>query len=162
MVVWFTVLLFSNKNYFLCSIIILLSCSSNILIVDILGLTEPMSYLDEKGFFIKLDGLTSVILTTLYFKDKLAFKMSLLLWFSVICHTMIIWDLTVHSSFVSHFFYSWYDELILTIGLLQMVISSDGITSALRNIREHLLRISFYSWCYSKSFSVHKICGERA
>jgi len=84
MVAWFTVLLFSNKNYFLCSIIILLSCASNILIVDVFGLTEPMSYLDEKGFCIKLDGLTAAILTTFYFKDKLAFKMSLLLAFSVL------------------------------------------------------------------------------
>lgn len=156
MVAWFLILLFSNKNYFLCSVIILLSCISNILIVDVFSLTEPMSYIDEKGFFIKLDGLTALILTAFYFMDKLALKMSLLLAFSVLCHTMIIYDITIHSSFVSHLFYAWYDELIITVGILQMVISRDGITSSLRNIREHILRISFYTWCYSKGFSLHQ------
>jgi len=162
MVVWFTVLLFSNKNYFLCSIIILLASLLNIVTLDILKLTDQLGYIEEVGILLKIDGCIAFILTTLYFKDKLAFKMSLLLAFSVCCHTMIIYDLTVHSSFVSNLFYAWYDELIITVGLLQMVISSDGITSALRNIREHLLRISFYSWCYSKSFTVHKNGGERA
>ena len=156
MVIWFSILLFSNRNYFLCAIIILLSCLSNIIIVDSLSLTVPMSYIEEIGFFIKLDGLTAIILTALYLHDKLALRMSLLLAFSVLCHTMIIYDLTVHSSFVSNLFYSWYDELIITVGILQMVISIDGITSALRNIREHLLRFSFYTWCYSKSYSLYQ------
>ena len=161
MVAWFLILLFSDKNYFLCSIIILLSCIANILIVDIFELTASMDYYDERGLLIKLDGIAAVVLTALYFKDKLAFKMSLLLMFSVVCHTMIIYDLTVHSSFVSNLFYTWYDELIIMVGILQMVISSDGITSALRRIREHLLRISFYSWCYSKSFTLHNRSGAR-
>lgn len=152
MVIWFSILLFSNKNYFLCSIIILLSCLSNIVIVDLLELTAPMNYIDERGFLIKLDGLTAIVLTALYVHDKLALKMSFLLAFSVLCHTMIIYDLTVYSSFVSNFFYSWYDELIITVGILQMVISSDGITSALRNVRKYLLGFGFYSWCYSKSY----------
>ncbi len=156
MVIWFSVLLFSKKDYFLCSIIILLSCISNIVVVDLLNLTLTMDYFEERGFLIKLDGLTAIILTALYYHDKLALKMSLLLAFSVLCHTMIIYDLTVHSSFFSNLFYSWYDELIITVGILQMVISRDGITSALRNIREHLLRFSFYTWCYSKSYSLYQ------
>jgi hypothetical protein len=162
MAAWFLILLFSNKNYFLCSIVILLSSLTNIIIVDVLNLTGPLSYIAERGFLIKLDGLTAVILTTLYAKDKLAFKMSLLLVFSVLCHTMIIYDITVHSSFVTNVFYNWYDELIMTIGILQMVISSDGLTSALRNIQLYILRISFYSWCIGKGISSHKRRGERA
>jgi len=162
MAAWFAVLLFSDKKYFICSIIILLSCLSNILIVDVFELTEPMSYVDEKGFFIKLDGITAVILTAFYARDKLALKMSGLLIFSVICHTMIIYHLTAHPSFVSNFFYTWYDELITTIGLLQMVISRDGITSALGSIRIHLLRISFYTWCYSKSYTSFKRSGAKS
>ena len=156
MVVWFGVLLFSNKNYFLCSIIILLSCLTNILIVDVLGLTDPMSYVDEKGLFIKFDGLSAVVLTAFYGRDKLALKMSVLLIFSVTCHFMIIYDLTVQSSFVSNLFYTWYDELIMTIGILQMAVSRDGITSALRNIQTSLHRASFYFWCYTKNISLQK------
>ena len=159
MVLWFIILLFSNKNYFWCSVAILLSSLSNIIIVDVLNLTIPMSYIQERGFLIKLDGLTAVILTVFYIKDKLAFNMSLLLAFSVLCHTMIIYDLTLGSSFVSFFFYFWYDELIIVIGISQMAISGDGLTSALRNIRDHILRISFYTWCFSKSLSSHEKRG---
>ena len=156
MIPWFLILLFSNKNYSWCAIIILLSSLSNILIVDILQLTEPMTYIEERGFLIKLDGLNAVILTAFYLKDKLALKMSFLLAFSVLCHTMINLHLIAESSFVSTAFYAWYDELIITIGILQMAISRDGITSALRNIREFILWVSFYTWCFSKSFASHQ------
>lgn len=161
MVLWFSILLFSDKNYFLCSVIILLSCLLNIVIADILELTIQLGYIGERGFLIKLDGLTAIILTYLYFKDRLALKMSLLLAFAVLCHTMIIYDLTVHSSFLSNLFYTWYDELIITVGLIQMVISRDGLISALRNIWDHILRIGFYSWCYSKGLATHKSGGKR-
>jgi len=160
--IWFSILLFSNKNYFWCSIVVLLSSLSNILIVSVFDMTGPMSYIQERGFLIKLDGLTAVVLTALYIKDKLAFNMSLLLAFSVVCHTMIICKLLLEPSPLSFFFYFWYDELIMTIGILQMVISSDGITTALRNIREHLLRISFYCWCFNKSISSHKRSEARS
>ncbi len=156
MVAWFLILSFSDKNYFLCSITILIASVSNILIVDVFDLTEAMTYVEEQGLLIKLDGLAAVILTAIYIKDKLAFKMSLLLAFSVLCHVMLVYNLTVHSGFVSNLFYAWYDELIITIGILQMVISRNGIISALRNIRGNILWISFYSWCHSKSLFTRK------
>lgn len=161
MVVWFLILLFSDRDYLLCSIVILLASISNILIVDVFGITEQLTYVAEQGFLIKLDGLAAIVLTSLYTKDRAAFKMSLLLAFSVMCHTMLIYDLTIQSSFVSNLFYTWYDELIIIVGLLQMVITSDGITSALRNIWEHILRSGFYSWGYSKGIFTHKRSGER-
>jgi len=161
LVIWFTILLFSNKNYFYCSLVILTASLVNIILVDVLDLTGPMTYIQEKGVLIKIDGLTAIILTALYYKDKLALNMSLLLAFSVLCHTMLIYDLTVYSSFVSNLFYLYYDELIITIGILQMVISSDGITGALRNIRDYISRISFYFWCYSKSVYSLKERGAR-
>ena len=122
-------------------------------------ITIPEEGCDE--LLIKLDGITAIVLTYLYYKDKLALRMSLLLAFSVLCHTMLIYDLTVYSSFVSNLFYLYYDELIITIGILQMVISSDGITSALRQIRDYISRFSFYSWCYSKSLHSPKERGAR-
>ena len=160
MVIWFLILLFSDKQYFYCSIIILLSSVANILIVDTYELTKVMSYSEEVFLLIKLDGVTAMILTAFYFRDKLALKMSLLLAFSVLCHTMIIYDITVSSSFASYFFYTWYDELIAIVGLLQMVISRDGIISAFRNIQDHILRASFLPWYHSKSVSSHKRSGE--
>lgn len=156
MVAWFLILSFGDKNYFLCSIIILVASVVNILMVDVFGLTDSMGYIELRGLSIKIDGLAAVILTAFYTKDKLAFKMSLLLAFSVLCHTMIVYNLTVHSGFVSNFFYAWYDELIITIGILQMWISRNGIITVLRNKRGNILWISFYSWCHSKSLCTRK------
>lgn len=161
MVAWFLVLLFSDNNYHKCAIIILLSSVLNIVVVDMYELTLYMTITDELGTLITLDGVTALALSFLYFKDKLALNMSLLLVFSVLCHGMVIYNI-IHISLVSSIFYAHYDELIMTIGILQMAISSNGITSALRNIREHLLRISFYSHCYSKGFSLHKRSGARS
>ena len=162
MVVWFLILLFSDKQYLYCSIIILLSSIANILIVDIYQLTKVMSYSEEVFFLMKLDGVTGIILTALYFKDKLALKMSLLLAFSVLCHIMIIYSTTVSSSFASYFFYTWYDELIAIVGLLQMVISRDGIISAFRNIQDYIFRSRFLSWYHSKSILAHSSSEKRS
>ena len=165
MAAWFSVLLFSDKKYFLCSIIILLSCVANIAVVDVFKIADALSYVDEKGFFIKLDGLTAVLLIAAYsnktYKDELASRMSLLLAFAIFCHTMIIYDLTFSLSLFNNIFYTWYDELIITIGILQMVISRNGITSALQNLRAYLFGLSFHYRNHSKSVSTRKKAGER-
>jgi hypothetical protein len=172
MVAWFTILLFSSKNYFLCSVVILLASMLNIIIVDVYELTAPLSYIDEKTLFIKIDGLTAVILGALYAKDKLAVKMSLLLAFAVICHTMIGLELIASSSFLGNIFYTWYDELVMLIGISQMWISRNGLNSALRNIRYglnsalrnirgYILGVRVFSRHYSKSLFVRKACQTR-
>jgi hypothetical protein len=128
----------------------------NILFVDVFGLVDSLSYLESKAVLIKYDGAFAVCMTMFLVKDRLACKHSILLAFAVLCHTMILWDLQITSSFVSLFFYSWYDELIILVGILQMAISRNGLNSALRGIRQHILRISFSVWCYSKSFTILK------
>ena len=159
-VYFFIVLAFSEREYRYHSAVILFFTVLNICF-EIPASTNTAEYISNRGVNIAWDGLPAIILTYLYYKDKLAFNMSLLLAFSVLCHTMLIYDLTIHSSFVSNLFYTYYDELIITVGILQMVISRDGITSALRNMRDHILRFSFYTWCYSKSLSSFKRSGER-
>ena len=161
MVLWFSILLFSDKKYFWCSVIVLASSLSNIIIVDWLELTEPMSYIQEQGFLIKLDGLTAIVLTSFYLIDKLALRMSLLLAFSVLCHIMITYHKMDVSSFLVFVFYFWYDELIMMIGIIQMLVSMNGINSALRKIRDYILRAKFYCYCYSKSIFLYKKSGAR-
>ena len=92
----------------------------------------------------------------------MAWKHALILAFAALCHNMIIYDLTIHSSFISNSFYTWYDELIIMVGLLQMAISHNGLTNALGNVREHILRFSFYTWCYSKSYTSFKRSGAKS
>ena len=106
---------------------------------------------------ILIDGITAFTLTMFLFIDKLAWKQALILCFATLCHIMIIYDLTIASTWFSVFFYNYYDELIITVGLTQMAVSYDGINTALRNIREFIFRVSLHSWGYSKSNTSFKI-----
>ena len=156
MVIWFTILLFSNKNYFMCSVVILSISLLNIIAIDVMGLTESMTFIEEVGLLIKIDGVTAVLIMALCDKEKLANTMLLLLAFSISCHTMIIYDSIVTSTALTAAIYTWYNELIMSIGILQMAICWNGINSALRNIRGYILRFSFCSWYYIKSLSKTK------
>ncbi len=88
--------------------------------------------------------------------DKVAWKQALLLAFAVLCHSMIIYDLTISSSLFSAFFYDFYDELIIMIGLLQMMVSYDGIVSAFSNLQKLLHRTIFYIHGFSKGLPTQK------
>lgn len=75
---------------------------------------------------------------------------------------MIIYDLTIHSSFASNMFYTWYDELIIMVGILQMAISHNGLTNALGGMRGFISRLTDDSRDYSQSVSSPKNGGKRA
>lgn len=122
---------------------------------------DHFEYIESKGKLIYFDGAFSVIMSMFLKLDKSAWKHALLLCFATLCHIMIIWDLSIHSSFFSNFFYAWYDELIIMVGLLQMVISSDGITSVLRRLQRNISRLTFYRDSFSKSIHSHKASRER-
>jgi len=158
---FFIILIFSESKYRIHSAIILTFTILNICFAQPEA-TNGAEYTLNRGVNLLWDGVTAWVLTRFLMFDKLAWKQALLLAFAVLCHTTIIYDLTVHSSTVSHLFYSWYAELIITVGILQMVISINGISSALRSIRDNILRVRFYSWCYRKGFSAHKRSGEKS
>ena len=93
--------------------------------------------------------------------DKTAWKQALLLAFATVCHGMIIYDLTIASSIFSLFFYSFYDELIITIGILQMMVSYDGFTTALSNIRKSISWTASDIRSYSQRLSSSEKGGKR-
>jgi hypothetical protein len=160
---WFLfIIVFGDNKYLPHATILFLMATINILFVDIFGMTNPLTYVEEKVLLMWYDILIGMFMIALLMIDKQAWKHALILAFAALCHYMIIYDLTVYSSFVSNVFYNWYDELIITVGVIQMVISHNGLISALRNIREYILRISFYCWHYSKSIATPKRRGERA
>lgn len=150
------IIILGDREYLPHAAILFLMAFTNILFVDVFKVLDPLSYIQSKEILIKYDGAIAIAMTMFLFKDKLALKQSLLLAFAVLCHTMILYKLTIHSSIISAFFYTWYDELIIMVGILQMVISRNGLISALRNVREHILRLSFYCWCFIKGFSLFK------
>ena len=133
------ILVFSEPRYRVHSAIILLFTSLNIYF-ELPVSNSIEGYIANRSINISWDGVTAVALTMCFAFDKLAVKQALLLAFAITCHTVIIYDLTIASSVFSNFFYTWYDELIIVVGLLQMGVSYNGFTTALSNLRELLLR----------------------
>lgn len=160
---WFLfIIVFGDIKYLPHAAILFLMAFVNILFVDVFGMVEPLTYNESKDLLMWYDILIGVVMVSVFSVDKIAWKHVLILAFAALCHYMILYDLTVHSSFVSDLFYAWYDELIIMVGILQMAISHDGLTNALSNARKHILRFSFYYRACSKSFSSHKRSGERS
>ena len=97
-------------------------------------------YVYNKNVFVLWDGATAFILTMFLVFDKSAWKQALILAFAVLCHIMIVYDLTISSSWFSVFFYNFYDELIIVAGILQLTVSYDGFTRSLNNLQGLLFR----------------------
>lgn len=159
-VYFFFIMLFGESKNRIHSAIIFLSSFLNMLFQHPESY-DLQSYVYNRNISILWDGVTALILTMFLVFDKVAWKHALLLAFAVMCHTMIIYDLTKNSSIISNFFYSFYDELIIMIGLLQMAVSYDGLIGALDKLQELLHRISFCSYnTYKSLFKQEKRKGE--
>ena len=155
-VVFLLVAIFGDYKYRWCSVIIFIASFINILSLgtvtsDITSEIYMLEYIDEIERSIRIDAATALALTFAF--SKPAFKQALLIAFATLCHTMLLYDLTVTSMQISLFFYNWYEELIILTGLLQMAAAHDGITSALYGIREHLYRVRVGYNSFSKALS---------
>ena len=155
------ILCFGGGNNRIHAAIIFLASTLNVMF-ELPVSTDLASYIYNRNVSVLWDGATALILSMFLIFDKTAWKQALLLAFATLCHIMIIYDLTIASSVISLFFYSFYDELIITIGILQMMVSYDGFTAALRSLREHISWVGFHIWRYSKSYSLSKKGGERS
>lgn len=153
------ILVFGGSNNRIHAAIIFLASALNV-VFELPESTDLASYIYNRNVSVLWDGATALILAMFLIFDKTAWKQSLLLAFATLCHIMIIYDLTIASSIISLFFYNFYDELIITVGILQMMVSYDGVITALRNIRKYIPGISFNIWRYNKSLSSHKRSGE--
>lgn len=104
------------------------------------------AYIQKREFLVQFDAVFSLIISMFLRHDKNAWKQALLLSFATFCHIMIIYDLSIYSSSFSNLFYLYYDELIITIGLLQMMVAYaalvDGITNASRTLQALLYRLN--------------------
>jgi hypothetical protein len=124
---------FGGKTNRVHAVIIFLSCALNVLFqLPLAQNTEQ--YIYNRSVFVLWDGVTALILTMFLFIDRLAWKQALLLAFATLCHIMIIYDLTIASSWFSLFFYNYYDELIITVGLAQMALSYDGMVNGITSL----------------------------
>tara|TARA_R110000851_G_scaffold160243_1_gene303471 strand:+ start:8835 stop:9326 length:492 start_codon:yes stop_codon:yes gene_type:complete len=130
--VWFfIVLIFGDRKYRASSLCIFLCVAVNIAWIKISveqGLAG--SFTERKEFLIDLEGATALTIAMLLKYDKTAWMHALLLAFATLCHIMII--LSIINSHAG-FFYIWYDELIIMVGLLQMAVSYNGLRGATVN-----------------------------
>jgi len=106
-------------------------------------------YIINRNLDLIYEVLTCVALMMILAFDRDAWKHLLLLTFAVLCHIMIIYRLTIEYTMLSHWFYSYYDELLILIGLSQMVVSRDGFRESLEVVLVLLRRFrvnarSFY------------------
>ena len=127
---------------------------------SIIGINMPDSdFFKETNTAILLDGITAFTLTMFLFVDRLAWKQAVILCFATLCHIMIIYDLTIASTWFSVFFYNYYDELIITVGLTQMAVSYDGMVNGITNLfragQRGVLRFFTYSSCNIQSNNIH-------
>lgn len=160
--VYFLVILaFGGSKYWIHAVIIFLASALNV-IFELPISTDLASYIYNRNVSVLWDGATALILSMFMVFDKLAWKQALLLAFATVCHIMIICHLTIASSIISLFFYSLYDELIITIGILQMMVSYDGFTAALGRMRKYISWITGSSWGYSSSGASSKKGGSNS
>lgn len=117
----------------------------------IFGIFDSIEYYDTVQLIILIDSVTAFILLTNQFISGYSAKLSLTLFFAVLCHSMILlYEITTLSEVraLTIGFYTYYDELIATVGILQLLVSyDDGITSGvtgftrpLRLLQVHILR----------------------
>jgi len=143
LLVWFFIIsAFGDKEHKPSSLILMSCILINFLWVAILvenGVAGD--FVERKEFMMYLEGAFGLMLTMFLRHDKTAWKQALLLCFATLCHIMIILNIKAHHA---GFFYNWYDELIIAVGLLQMMVSHDGLIGAFSNLQELLLRTHHY------------------
>ncbi len=147
------ILLLGDKEIKIHAAIIFASCALNVVFPLELA-TDLKSYISNRESYIMLDGATALILSMFLNVDKTAWKQALLLAFATLCHIMIILNIKAHHA---GFFYNWYDELIIAVGLLQMMVSHDGLIGAFSNLQELLLRTHHYFNRAYQGLFTHKI-----
>lgn len=161
MAIYFFIILLFGYGYRVHSFIILSSCLIGIAIPDMKD-ESLAEFLRCVNTSILLDSVTALILSMMLFFDKVAWKQAVLLSFATIAHIMVILDITTNSTAFSLFFYNYYDELIITVGIFQMMVSMNGFNTALRNLWECLSRVDFNLRCYSKNIPLPQIHKTRS
>ena len=158
MLVYFLfILLFADKSKKAHAAIIFLACF--IPVCFPLSVSVDVNhYIEKKEIYVMYDGAFALMLTAFMRLDKTAWKQALLLAFASLCHIMIILSIkNAHAGF----FYTWYDELIIAVGILQMMVSYDGLISAFSNLQELLLRAYHYCSSSYQGLFAHKVSERR-
>lgn len=140
---FFILLFFGERKYMASSFLIAASCVLNLIVDDPInqnfsGDEKERLFVLEINIAILWDSAIALILITSKFFNQASGKQASLLSFAVLCHIMLVYDLTVQSYFVTNLFYNWYVELIILVGMLQMAVAYNGFMGALSSLRKHI------------------------
>ncbi len=125
-------LLFGERSLKACSFVIFTSCVLTILTDN--KINPLLSHSEIESLFIFYcnisiiwDSVCALLLITSKLFNQESGKQALLLCFAVFCHMMVAYGLVL-------FFRTWYVELILLVGLLQMMVIQDGFRAAVNEL----------------------------
>ena len=149
--------IFGSKDSKSYSVIMSISCILLILF-PLPPSTSAISFIEKRELYIMYDGGTALIISMMFKLSKDEWKHALLLAFASLCHIMVI--LSIKNNHAG-FFYFHYHDLIITVGILQMMVSYDGLINALSNLQKLLLRTYHYCDRSYQSFFTRKSSEKR-
>ena len=127
---------FGNSEYRHGAIVVFIFSLVNIMLAPFM---RGLDYVQALEVLIKIDAITVLFLCLSYKFNKFSMQQAVLVAFATICHAMLLYELTISSNYISDLFYSYYDELIILVGVLQIMAAKDGIISAYTRVRRYLL-----------------------
>ena len=132
----------------------------------IFKLFDPLSYIEMLCSLILIDSATGLILVTNRFISKYSCKLALTVAFAVTCHFMILLYKSTNSLEIKAFafgFYLNYDELLVMVGVLQLLISYDGgFLSGIRKVTKSFRKFTVrHRWSYGRSVHYFKSLPTR-
>ena len=155
LIVWFFIASFSTKKSKVNLNIFIMYVVNISFLPEIKSSFDSAFYLDEYigtvEFLVSIDVFFGLVMfASNKDKDKYMWKQWALLCFAITCHSMILYDLTVSQSWLTGKFYTYYDELIIIIGLLQIWVSRDGIFATISRLQSFDHRIFFHGLFHHK------------
>jgi len=154
MLVWFLFILATNVKEQRYSSLILSVYWFSYCFIFYNGLFDQFEYLEVTELIINIDGAFALIMSLVFMLDKKSVRLACILIFAVLCHVVLIYHLTISSSFITKAFYIWYDELIITAAILQLWVSRDGMAKGLDNVFRFLQGVLFRGIFHS--YRIHK------
>lgn len=170
--VWFFIIAVFNREHRILAATLSTISIVNIIIIDLLKLSDYVSFLEMKAFLVLFDALSAFIIVSMLHIDKTAWKHAAILIFAVVCHIMVLL-LFINGSYKEDGFYIvwlilkpfylfYYENLIILSALLQMVVSYNGLRGAFTNLDRVIQSVFFWSRHYVSGSSKNLHIQEKA
>lgn len=103
-------------------------------------LFDKLSYIETIKLIMLIDIITCLVLVTDYFISRYSGKLALIIAFAVLCHSMLLLNKSMDLLYLKYpvnWFCYYYDELLLTVGLTQLLVSYDkGFYSGIKRFAD--------------------------